>query len=582
MVECYHYSCRGESHKASQKPCQDCSYSSLLEDGTVMVIVCDGHGGNRYFRSDVGARIATEVVSEYLTSFVRNVDKSLFRKKPFTAKEALSSMGVDTSYTPIDALFRQLFFMIVNQWRCRIADHAAETPVSVWEQSNVPAGYLADLQNENKLNSVYGCTLIAYVQTPEYWFAFHLGDGKCISFQDTPIWREPIPWDDQCFLNETTSLCDSDPINEFRYCYQGDGKFPIAVFIGSDGMDDSYANIPDLASFYIGVLKMLVVQGREATIRSIEEDLPQLSTIGSRDDMSMAFVYNIDELKTKLPILIQFQIELVKQRILQEETESAWNRKSLGDKLQDRYNKLKEQWINALSIQYVEQKRKIMELSEVIREVVPVWGREVIATPNVFIHLMAKEAFEGKSQMMDIYNEILELGYAEKLLNLFGDNEWESKLANYENALCGQINSSYDERDIRFVFHSIAKGVGLLNEPNRKNPLGNFDGLQLGEAIKRVVESEGLDVVRDFRLVNILDDNHAFMDSESAKHILRVMIEQGYTNKLIDIGKWDKKSQSLYQQFASVKEVKEEFRNGLDLELVREVFQSVACGLGYL
>ena len=127
----------------------------------------------------------------------------------------------------------------------------------------------------------------------------------------------PIPWDERCFLNKTTSLCDSNAINEFRYCYEGDGKFPMAVFLGSDGMDDSFGEDPNLVNFYIQVVKMLVTEGREATIASIESDLPQLSKIGSKDDMSVAFIYNYDELKAHITDFIQYQIDLVKGSIHQ-------------------------------------------------------------------------------------------------------------------------------------------------------------------------------------------------------------------------------------------------------------------------
>jgi hypothetical protein len=127
----------------------------------------------------------------------------------------------------------------------------------------------------------------------------------------------PIPWDERCFLNKTTSLCDSNTIDEFRYCYEGDGQFPWAIFLGSDGMDDSFGEDPNLVNFYIQVIKMLVTEGKDATIVSIESDLPQLSKIGSKDDMSIAFVYNLDELKAHITDFIQYQIDIVKDSIHQ-------------------------------------------------------------------------------------------------------------------------------------------------------------------------------------------------------------------------------------------------------------------------
>ena len=317
MIECYNFSCQGESHKSSNKPCQDFSYSAVTDSGMSIAIVCDGHGGDRYFRSDIGAKYAAEVTLEAVRQFVASIDQSLFEGNPYTAEEAIAleetlSEEPIKKQKPIDIAFRQLFSSIIFQWNNRIVEHATNTPISSWEAENVDSIYLEDLKQKGgiKLEKIYGCTLMVYVQMPTYWFAFHLGDGKCISFQEKPLWMEPIPWDDRCFLNKTTSICDSGAINEFRYCYQGDGHFPMAIFLGSDGLDDSFGEIENLTNFYIQVVKMLVNEGRESTIKSIEEELPHLSAIGSKDDMSIAFVYDIDALRTHISDFIQYQINL--------------------------------------------------------------------------------------------------------------------------------------------------------------------------------------------------------------------------------------------------------------------------------
>ena len=342
MIQGYSFSCQGESHKADNKPCQDASFSAVYDDGLAIAIVCDGHGGERYFRSDVGSRMATEVICESVKTFVEKVDKTIFIGQPFIAEEAITSEEVIKKQTPIDKAFRQLFSSIIYQWNQKIAEHAANTEISEWEQEHVPQKYLDKLKTSETFEKLYGCTLMVYVQTPDYWFAFHLGDGKCVSFhQEGDLWQMPIPWDERCFLNKTTSLCDSNAINEFRYCYEGDGKYPMAVFLGSDGMDDSFGEDPNLVNFYIQVVKMLVTEGREATTKSIESDLPQLSKIGSKDDMSVAFIYNIDELKSHITDFIRYQIDLVKEAIHQTD---------------ERINKLNEK-LNHISDLYDEKSR---------------------------------------------------------------------------------------------------------------------------------------------------------------------------------------------------------------------------------
>ena len=60
MGTIFHKSVRGANHIASQKPCQDYSIS-YEECGMTIAVVCDGHGGSTYFRSDTGAKLAAEI-----------------------------------------------------------------------------------------------------------------------------------------------------------------------------------------------------------------------------------------------------------------------------------------------------------------------------------------------------------------------------------------------------------------------------------------------------------------------------------------------------------------------------------------
>lgn len=319
MTKAFNFTCEGESHKALNKACQDYSLTSS-DEGLTIAVVCDGHGGERYFRSDIGSKYAAEVTLELITVFINNIDDDLFVNKPYTAMGPSTSIVDAEHFSDVDKAFRRLFSSIIYKWNERIESHAKSNDLTEWEKEHVPAKYLDEFVAADSYEKYYGCTLMAYVQTPNYWFAFHIGDGKCISFQKDPIWMEPIPWDDKCFLNKTTSLCDSSALEEFRYCYQGNGDFPIAIFLGSDGIDDSFGEDENLVNFYIQILKMLVNDGEEATIHSIETELPQLSAIGSKDDMSIATVYDSDLLQKHVETLIQYQINIVQDQIHQLDT----------------------------------------------------------------------------------------------------------------------------------------------------------------------------------------------------------------------------------------------------------------------
>ena len=293
-MKALHYSCQGESHKATDKVCQDYSYSEV-SDRLAIAIVCDGHGGKRYFRSDVGAQYATEITKECVAAFIEGVGDELFKGKPFTQVSALNTEIQNDNFdkkTKVDVAMRQLFSSIIYRWREKILENAKENPLTDAERSTLDPRYITDFEKKESLEKTYGCTLMCYAQTPDYWLAFHVGDGKCIAFDHSGEWSEPIPWDERCFLNKTTSLCDSEALDEFRYCYQGDGEFPAIVFLGSDGIDDSFGETTNMVNFYAQVAKMLANDPMEDCINSIQTTLPELSARGSQDDMSVACVFD--------------------------------------------------------------------------------------------------------------------------------------------------------------------------------------------------------------------------------------------------------------------------------------------------
>ena len=326
-MEAIQSSCTGESHIAAGKPRQDCSLAESTDFITIGV-VCDGHGGERYFRSDVGARAASAAARKCAEEFVRNADESLFRDAPFTqfgtaAAEAEKKKSGRSDVR--DAMFRQLFASIIFDWRKNVESHARANPVSDNERKKVPQEHIEAFEktdgdgNRTGIEKTYGCTLICFVQTKSYWFAFHIGDGKCISFsadKDGHIsWEEPVPEDRECFLNTTTSICDANAINEFRYCYGGRSTFPLAVFLGSDGIDDSFGEDSNLANFYVQILKKIVRSSPDEAKSELDSTLPELSVHGSKDDKSVVCCFDEERLKPLENGLVEWQCKNVQRAI---------------------------------------------------------------------------------------------------------------------------------------------------------------------------------------------------------------------------------------------------------------------------
>ena len=286
-------SIKGSSHDDNGKPMQDWSEHLYLEDYKAdIILVSDGHGSDKHFRSDRGARFAVEAAKEGLVEFLKDFD-------PILPEETFRQRGIQgvkdsthEDYTPHDEYereFRQLFENIKFRWCEKVVKDWAEN-VPLDKELNYPGmhGKKMDLSYYEKGREVvaYGCTLIVAVKTPNYWMAFQLGDGKCISFHADGTWYEPIPWDSRCFLNITTSLCHEGS-ESFRYCY-GNTDCP-CLFIGSDGMDDSYMPLDKLAEFYGLVIRVVAENGVDYATEQLIKMMPIISEKGSHDDISIAF-----------------------------------------------------------------------------------------------------------------------------------------------------------------------------------------------------------------------------------------------------------------------------------------------------
>lgn len=126
------------------------------------------------------------------------------------------------------------------------------------------------------------------------WFGIHIGDGKCVAVNPEGKFVQPIPWDEKCFLNATTSICDSDALNRFRSFFSE--KLPVAVFVGSDGIDDCFSTEEQLNNLYKTVLYSFASSDFDSAVTDLSDYLPRLSAKGSGDDVSIAAVLDLDKI----------------------------------------------------------------------------------------------------------------------------------------------------------------------------------------------------------------------------------------------------------------------------------------------
>jgi serine/threonine protein phosphatase PrpC len=286
----YHARARGESHKESkpQKPCQDFAYS-FRNKGTSLIAVADGHGGERYFRSERGSKFAVEAVIKCIAQFTLDIKKKNISEELFD--ETFQS-----------GLLAQLAQSIVGEWRRKVAEDFKAEPFSEYEYIGVPEKYRLRYRNGEDIEKAYGTTLLAVLQMDDLlWLGLHIGDGRCVTIDSRGEYSQPIPWDEKCFLNRTTSLCGDDAESDFRFRLLPAGRIPLATFIASDGIDDSFSYANDFEqlyqNFYRNIVKLFISKPVKSAKKEIKAFLPVLSQKGSRDDMSVALMMDIEPLR---------------------------------------------------------------------------------------------------------------------------------------------------------------------------------------------------------------------------------------------------------------------------------------------
>ena len=272
----FHMSERGESHLHDGRVCQDSSASFSDECGTVAV-VSDGHGGCDYVRSQIGSAMACEAAVKNIRRLFENISPEAFLAEP-------------------DMMLTQLEAAIINDWNESVRSHYEANPFTEEELDCVSEKAGAAYFSGHRIERAYGATLIAAAVTRDYWFGIQIGDGKCAAFDEAGSCTQPIPWDEKCFLNKTTSICGSDALRDFRHFYSE--KIPTAVFMGSDGIDDSFKNEEDMYDFYKTILYAFSISDYTQAVDELKAYLPRLSKEGSADDVSIAAWMDMDALKS--------------------------------------------------------------------------------------------------------------------------------------------------------------------------------------------------------------------------------------------------------------------------------------------
>lgn len=299
MLWTFSLSVQGESHKKKEFenpgrlfPCQDNSdddvYKKNQDFPAAVVSVADGHGSPAYFRSRTGSKTAIKLGNNVQKVFSEEVIKNYLSDKNVVKEEFSKSYPYIKNFSYI--------------WKKSIEKDLQRNPITEEEKEYLRKEdiqalqkYLKAIEDHNfeELLPIYGTTLCSAMVIPKIgFFAMQLGDGNIsVKYKDEPF-VTAVADDQNCFLNQTTSLCDKDSQNEIRFF--ASQKIPEAVFCCTDGFENSFKDEEQLMGVYNKVYELFKsYEGDEVTkknlaLEELRDWLPKLSKKGSGDDISLA------------------------------------------------------------------------------------------------------------------------------------------------------------------------------------------------------------------------------------------------------------------------------------------------------
>lgn len=356
MYQVFNVSTRGFSHIKKGTLCEDFGISQSFENAKIFA-VADGHGASECFRSNIGSEFICKITMNSLQNFSRDI--------------AENNLQNDLLFYPKKqkAIVRQLISNIFSSWIVSVNNQFTENPIT--ENEKKLSGKLLDAYlNNEKIEHIYGTTLIAGLLTDDYLLLLQQGDGRCVVFDENGIPYQPIPWDDRCFSNVTTSVCDEDAIESCRYCIIDLKSNPIlACIAGSDGVEDSYRSMELMYSFYRKLLLFAEEHGIQELQRNLKEELPQISEMGSQDDITICGILGLHKIREKRDN-IQNANEVTKlQEIIERSNDKINSMSRKLSYLEEKYNLLYNEY-SKLSARYDELKIKKTEKEKSLLEIV--------------------------------------------------------------------------------------------------------------------------------------------------------------------------------------------------------------------
>lgn len=265
---------RGASHLRSELPNQDAiAWTPPNGRGTPIVLsLSDGHGSAKYFRSDVGSKLAVKVATETMLKLLNQ-------------PASLSLSSIET------IAHQRLPGSLVREWKREVEGHVEKNPFGNTELARLQEKEGPESRQIVESNPIlaYGATVLSIMVSDTFALCLQIGDGVVLSVDSLGGTSRVFRKLNEEIGDDTESLCLPNAADLIQVCVLPLVDYPPAmILLTTDGYYKSFVSEADflkVGSDYLDMVRHYGI-GHLELARILEDN----SRRGSGDDVTLGIL----------------------------------------------------------------------------------------------------------------------------------------------------------------------------------------------------------------------------------------------------------------------------------------------------
>jgi hypothetical protein len=186
---------------------------------------------------------------------------------------------------------------LADVWLRKVSEHWAQHPFDSAELKGLEAVESSEARAYAEANPAvaYGATLLLAAAFGHCVLLAQLGDGDILTLYEDGRTERPLPEDERLLGNQTTSLCQANAAEEFRFAVlSNEASLPVLTLLSTDGYANSFQSERDFLQIGPDYLELAAREGLDNVLSQLPAILEEASARGSGDDITLAILQRND------------------------------------------------------------------------------------------------------------------------------------------------------------------------------------------------------------------------------------------------------------------------------------------------